>query len=218
MPTRRVGLQQRVYSFSSAKIRFYPRHPCSTSTKQFQTNMVWPLAQAGGMRTTCFRPAMLFVTIPTACADRAMYLMATAHTNSSCQKRFTRVTVRGSLMLTVVHFMHPTKHWLLGRVHAVHHEIDHASTRSLAIRTSFETGNVLNNGDRCNVRKEAISRDVESMFRQKVVSRRNEAIDATRCQQSTCSRVSKSISQEYPIVSAKIPQEYRQVCPKIWKS
>ena len=124
MPTRRVGLQQRVYSFSSAKIHFYPRHPCSTSTKQFQTNMVWPLAQAGGMRTTCFRPAMLFVTIPTACADRAMYLMATAQTNSSCQKRFTRVTVRGSLMLTVVHFMHPTKHWLLSRVHAVHHELE----------------------------------------------------------------------------------------------
>ena len=41
MPTRRVGLQQRVYSFSSAKIRFYPRHPCSTSTKQLQTQ-IWP--------------------------------------------------------------------------------------------------------------------------------------------------------------------------------
>jgi len=75
--------------------------------------------------------------------------------------------------------MHPTNRWLLGRVHAVHHELDHASTRSLAIRTSFETSSVFTNDDRCNVRKEAISRDVEGTFRQKVVSRRNEAIDAT---------------------------------------
>jgi len=56
--------------------------------------------------------------------------------NSSCQTRSTRVSVRGSLILTVVHFMHPTNHWFTCRVHAVHHEIDHASTRSLAIRTS----------------------------------------------------------------------------------
>gem|GEM_PF-3223743 len=27
-------------------------------------------------------------------------------------------------MSLMVHFMHPTKHWLLGRVHAVHHEIE----------------------------------------------------------------------------------------------
>jgi len=114
--------------------------------------------------------------------------------------------------------MHPTNRWLLGRVHAVHHELDHASTRSLAIRTSFETGNVLINDDRCNVRKETISRGVEKAQRQKTAVRQNEAIDATRYQQSTCSRVSKSISQEYPTVSGKIPQEYRQVCPKIWKS
>ena len=122
-------------------------------------------------------------------------------------------------VFSVVHFMHPTKSLVqLGRVHAVHHEIDHASIRSLAIRTSFETGNVFTNDDRCNVRKEAISRGVENAHRQKRSVRQNEAIDATRCQQSTCSRVSKSISQEYPTVSAKIPQEYRQVCPKIWKS
>ena len=77
--------------------------------------------------------------------------------------------------------MYPTKHWLLGRVHAVHHEIDQSSIRSLATRTSFETGNVFTNDDLCNVRKEAISRGVENAHRQKVVSRRNEAIDATRC-------------------------------------
>ena len=165
-------------------------------------------------------PFILSFAPPRLCVSHSFsvrHSLTYKNTNSSCQTRSTRVSVRGSLMFSVVHFMYPTKHWLLGRVHAVHHEIDHASTRSLAIRTSFETGNVLNNGDRCNVRKEAISRDVESMFRQKVVSRRNEAIDATRCQQSTCSRVSKSISQEYPTVSGKIPQEYRQVCPKIWK-
>ena len=114
--------------------------------------------------------------------------------------------------------MHPTNRWLLGRVHAVHHELDHASTRSLAIRTSFETGSVFTNDDRCNVRKEAISRGVENVHRQKTTSCQNEAFDATRYPHSTCSRVSKSISQGYPTVSAKIPQEYRQVCPKIWKS
>ena len=82
-------------------------------------------------------------------------------------------------MFTVVHFMHPTNHCFNCRVHEMHHELDHASTRSLAIRTSFETSSVFTNDDRCNVRKEVISRDVEGTFRQKVVSRRNEAIDAT---------------------------------------
>ena len=133
MPTRRVGLQQRVYSFSSAKIRFYPRHPCSTSTKQFQTNMVWPLAQAGGMRTTCFRPAM-YLSPSRLHAQIGLCISWLRRTQTHLAKlSSTRVSVRGSLMLTVVHFMHPTKHWLLGRVHAVHHEIDHASIRSLAI-------------------------------------------------------------------------------------
>ena len=53
--------------------------------------------------------------------------------NSPCQTLPTRVSVRSSLMFAVVHFMHPTNHCFAGRVHAVHHEIDHASTRSLAI-------------------------------------------------------------------------------------
>ena len=121
-------------------------------------------------------------------------------------------------MFTVVHFMHPTNHCFNCRVHEMHHELDHASTRSLAIRTSFETGHVLINDDPCNVKTEAISRGVEDAHRQKTSYRDRAAIDATRDQQSTCSRVSKSISQEYPTVSAKISQEYRQVCPKIWKS
>ena len=45
--------------------------------------------------------------------------------NSPCQTLPARVSVRSSLMLAVVHFMHPTNHCFSCRVHAVQHEIDH---------------------------------------------------------------------------------------------
>jgi hypothetical protein len=52
------------------------------------------------------------------------------------------------------------------------------ATRSFAIRTSSQLDSVLKNDDRCNVRKEAISRDVEGTSMQKVVSLQSESVNA----------------------------------------
>jgi hypothetical protein len=49
---------------------------------------------------------------------------------------------------------------------------------SMLAQTAQETNRVLKNDDRCNVRKEAISRDVEDAFTEKAVSLQREAICA----------------------------------------
>jgi|GEM_PF-1777493 len=144
-------------------------------------------------------PFILSFAPPRLCVSHSFsvrHSLTYKNTNSSCQTRSTRVSVRGSLMFSVVHFMYPTKHWLLGRVHAVHHEIDQSSIRSLATRTSFETGNVFTNDDLCNVRKEAISSGVENAQRRWGTFSLPTRFDTNRTEPTTCSRVYKIRNQD----------------------
>jgi len=82
----------------------------------------------------------------------------------------------------------------------------------------FERHRLFNNGDRCNVRKEAISRDVEGAPTGKTLSHQNEAIRANRRETTTCSRVWKMPGQGYGRVWAKNFQGYEHVCPRILTS
>ena len=84
---------------------------------------------------------------------------------------------------------------------------------SMLAQTAQVTNSVLKNDDHCNVRKEAISRDVENASRQKVGSHQNEAINANRRTPTTCSRVFKSLSQEYGRVSSRIFKSMAKCVP-----
>jgi|GEM_PF-2228413 len=80
----------------------------------------------------------------------------------------------------------------------------HASTRSLAIRTSFETGHVLINGDLCNVKTVAISRGVENAHRHWGNFSLHIRFDINRKESTTCSRVYKIRNQDLGRFDLKI--------------
>jgi hypothetical protein len=111
--------------------------------------------------------------------------------NSSCQLSSTRVTVRGSLILTVVHFMHPTKHCFICRVHAVHHDIEILSI-NICRRAGF-TGQGL---PQLEIGPASLRWRLKTRF------------DINRKESTTCSRVYKIRNQDSGRFDFKIWKRY----------
>jgi hypothetical protein len=82
----------------------------------------------------------------------------------------------------------------------------------------FECYSLFNNDDRCNVRKEAISRDAENAHPEKVTTHQNEVISVNRWVPTTCSRVHKIWNQDSGRFDSTFGQHSVMVCPRISKS
>jgi hypothetical protein len=76
-----------------------------------------------------------------------------------------------------------------------------------------KTNSVFKNDDRCNVKKEAISRGVEDASKEKAVSLQDNAIDTNQRESTTCSRVWKIRNQDSAKFGSRFGQHSVKVCP-----